>query len=58
MATPEMSYGPSVADDPVCGMEVETRHPPGGTAEHQGKTYYFCSASCREKFEADPSAYV
>jgi xanthine dehydrogenase accessory factor len=26
--------------------------------EHDGVTYYFCSAGCRREFEADPAAYV
>jgi Cu+-exporting ATPase len=27
-------------------------------AEHAGHTYYFCAARCREKFLADPAAYL
>ncbi|HWC94816.1 MAG TPA: heavy metal translocating P-type ATPase, partial [Pseudolabrys sp.] len=27
-------------------------------AEHGGRTYYFCSAGCREKFVADPQKYL
>ena len=27
-------------------------------AEHDGHTYYFCAARCREKFVAEPSAYL
>jgi Cu+-exporting ATPase len=27
-------------------------------AEHAGRTYYFCSAGCREKFLADPARYL
>jgi Cu+-exporting ATPase len=43
--------------DPVCKMKVSpataaARH------EHNGQTYYFCSARCAEKFKANPSAYV
>jgi Cu+-exporting ATPase len=45
------------ARDPVCGMTVDPR-----TAkhrhEHQGHSYYFCSASCRSKFSADPAKYL
>ncbi len=39
--------------DPVCGMEIE---PPSAfaTREHMGQTFYFCSQSCVEKFDADP----
>jgi Cu+-exporting ATPase len=29
-----------------------------GTAERQGKTYYFCSAGCATKFLADPEKYL
>jgi Cu+-exporting ATPase len=42
--------------DPVCGMtvsEASSRH-----EEHDGRTYFFCSEHCREKFAADPAKYV
>ena len=43
--------------DPVCGMNVEP-----ATAKHKfdhaGKAYYFCCASCLEKFRADPDHYL
>ena len=48
---------PAEAVDPVCGMTVaadESSYP----LEHEGVTYYFCSAGCRREFEADPAAYV
>jgi Cu+-exporting ATPase len=49
-------HGTMVAD-PVCGMKVDTR-----TAQHRyelgGTTYYFCSARCLEKFEANPDSYL
>ena len=28
------------------------------TSVHEGKTYYFCSQACQEKFEADPADWV
>jgi Cu+-exporting ATPase len=43
--------------DPVCGMTVDpsqAKH----TAEHAGKTYYFCCAGCATKFRADPEKYL
>ena len=42
--------------DPVCGMKVDesTRH----TTEHGGRTYYFCSPHCLEKFRANPSEFT
>ncbi len=45
------------ATDPVCNMSVviaTAKH----SAEHDGKTYYFCCASCRTKFLADPQRYL
>lgn len=43
--------------DPVCGMNVD---PPraAGSAEYQGKTYYFCSADCQRQFEANPAKFA
>jgi Cu+-exporting ATPase len=43
--------------DPVCGMNVN----PASAKyvhEHARKTYYFCSASCAEKFKAQPQRYL
>ena len=46
------------ARDPVCGMSVDPARPRGGSLEHAGTTYYFCSAGCREKFAADPEGWL
>ncbi len=43
--------------DPVCGMTVAVS-PAAESAVHEGVTYYFCHAGCRERFEADPAAYL
>jgi Cu+-exporting ATPase len=43
--------------DPVCGMDVDP-HSAAGHAEHQGRTYYFCSRHCLSEFEAEPTKYV
>ena len=43
--------------DPVCGMPV-TPDPAGLPLQHDGRTYYFCCAGCRQAFETDPAAYV
>ncbi|MCC6913647.1 MAG: heavy metal translocating P-type ATPase [Rhodospirillaceae bacterium] len=43
--------------DPVCGMDVDpqkTAH----RANLHGAPYFFCSAGCRTKFEADPQKYL
>ena len=52
--SPEGSGGrpPTVALDPVCGMEVQVdgaRH----TLQQKNATYYFCCSGCKEKFERD-----
>ncbi len=44
----------TTAKDPICGMTVDE-----GTAIHadrDGKTFYFCSETCRHKFLATPGA--
>ena len=43
--------------DPVCGMEIEKKLAKG-PSEHMGKTFYFCSDGCREKFEKEPMKYM
>jgi len=46
-----------VVKDPVCGMTVDpatARH----RTEHQGEPFFFCSAGCKTKFEADPEKYL
>jgi Cu+-exporting ATPase len=50
--------GLPVTQDPVCGMRVDPGAPKGGRVEHGGRAYFFCSASCREKFRADPTRYL
>jgi len=44
--------------DPVCGMSVDPSHAPGGSAEHAGRTYHFCSAKCHGRFVVEPTRYV
>ena len=43
--------------DPVCGMNVDPRTA-AGSAEYEGKTYYFCSTGCRQQFESDPAKFA
>src|SRR6185312_1888979 len=43
--------------DPVCGMTIDPQTAMHH-AEHDGHDYHFCSARCREKFVADPAAYL
>ena len=48
---------PAPERDPVCGMSVNP-----ATAKHKlergGRTIYFCSASCQQKFQAEPDKYL
>jgi Cu+-exporting ATPase len=41
--------------DPVCGMNVTTQS--NHVLQHEGQSLYFCSASCKTKFEANPAKY-
>ena len=43
--------------DPVCGMSIDPATA-AGSHEHQGKTYYFCSESCLNKFKQDPDSFT
>ena len=43
--------------DPVCGMSVDP-HTAKHRTEHGGQPYYFCSAGCLAKFQADPARYT
>ena len=42
--------------DPVCGMTVDARE--SLSASHEGREYSFCSESCRQRFENDPSTVL
>ncbi len=46
-----------MAKDLVCGMEIEEDEA-AGTSLYDGKTYYFCAASCKHDFDADPEKYI
>jgi len=43
--------------DPVCHMDVDPEDA-AGKSVYQGRTYYFCAASCRERFDADPEGFL
>ena len=46
-----------LVEDPVCHMRVNPHETPH-RAEHDGRTFYFCSARCRERFIAEPLRYL
>jgi len=43
--------------DPVCGMTIAPEDAVGHI-EHRGRTYYFCSERCLERFRATPDAFL
>jgi len=46
-----------MAMDPVCYAEVDeetAKH----TVSYQGQEFFFCTASCRKKFEEKPEKYA
>ncbi|HKD50970.1 MAG TPA: heavy metal translocating P-type ATPase [Candidatus Acidoferrum sp.] len=49
--------GPPKAKDPVCGMAVDPAKA-AAKVEHGGKTYYFCSKRCAERFAQDPQKFL
>jgi len=46
-----------MVSDPVCNMQVDEADAEFKT-EYDGKTYYFCSESCKEEFDGDPEEYI
>jgi len=46
-----------MATDPVCGMEVDEDEAEA-RSDYQGRTFYFCSQSCKEQFDAEPEAFA
>jgi YHS domain-containing protein len=43
--------------DPVCKMQIDEKKA-AGKSEYKGKTYYFCAAVCKRKFDDNPQQYV
>jgi len=47
----------ATVQDPVCGMEVDPARA-AANITHGGKTYFFCSTACRDKFQAQLQSNV
>lgn len=47
---------PKQAQDPVCGMMVDTADSP--KSDYKGKTYYFCSLDDKKEFDKAPASYI
>ncbi|HLB25366.1 MAG TPA: YHS domain-containing protein [Nitrospirota bacterium] len=43
--------------DPVCGMDVEAKTAKL-SSKFKGKTYRFCSESCKKSFDKDPAKFI
>jgi len=43
--------------DPVCGMRVEATQA-AAVRVHQGRSYYFCSTACADRFTRAPAEFV
>jgi len=43
--------------DPVCGMDV-TPEDAAGSYTYRGEQYYFCNASCLERFQDNPEQFL
>jgi Cu+-exporting ATPase len=48
-----MNTSNTKATDPICGMTVDITT--ALHSEHDGKTSYFCSEHCKEKFLSAPA---
>ena len=48
-----MKQTTSMTKDPICGMTVDEAT--ALQAERDGKTFYFCSDHCRQKFLSTPA---
>lgn len=42
--------------DPVCGMDVDTKK--GAKKTYKGRTYHFCSPTCKWAFEKNPKQFL
>ena len=43
--------------DPVCEMQIDSAEA-AASEYYEGKTYYFCSAGCQERFVASPAHFA
>ncbi len=43
--------------DPVCQMMIDPRTA-AGRSDYDGKTFYFCAAGCKHRFDAEPERFA
>ena len=46
-----------MAEDPVCGMEVNEKSAKH-IYEYNGKKYYFCAPGCKYQFSKNPEKFL
>ncbi len=46
-----------MAKDPICGMMVDEKKAKF-KSDYNGKTFYFCAASCKATFDKNPMKYA
>lgn len=51
-----LTGGGAMEKDPVCGMQVDEKK--AAKSGHQGKTFYFCSPSCKTTFDKSPDQFA
>lgn len=56
-AAQELSGIDQMAEDPVCGMQVDKKKA-AATSEYRGQTYYFCAPGCKKAFDQNPEKYL
>jgi YHS domain-containing protein len=47
----------NMAKDPICGMMVDEKKAKF-KSDYNGKTFYFCAASCKTTFDKNPAKYA
>ncbi len=47
----------NMAKDPICGMMVDEKKAKF-KSDYNGKTFYFCAASCKATFDKNPAKYA
>ena len=57
MVTTHKSASAQGVVDPVCDMTIDPADAVGHS-DFKGQTYYFCSASCLERFRANPAPFL
>ena len=57
-ASPAQAEKAKPVKDLVCGMDVDPKSPHKLKTQYKGETYYFCSETCKKKFESSPEKYI